>query len=530
MTERKLMFVRRSLPVAALLLAASCSSGSGGVASLRTVSGSFKTTYWLDDGSKTTVNSPPPNAATLKAILSPNGSAAGYTIIPITLDSTQSFTVSNVPEGPYFLQLDSERYEVCHGCPGPPYDNYVEVVSTQLIELRADSPDLTSVTAGRPDIVLPDPNQVWPIHLEVSGLAPWVPADPVAPRTPGDSVVTASSQANHYGNFAPTSTPPGSTVARGNWFNFGGLPDASKHDVLYAYQRSTTTVADGSSAGTVVASSRFARLTDLTMTQSTSNVSLTLTNSAPQTGEVSADIRYAQFAALAPLVHPTAVPSAFYGAFVNVVAAPHSVEYPDKPGPFEVTNLFFLANVPAPVTDVNYGTLHYGEFLDPLWKTYRAVTYTFDTQVPSALECCAGGSITSRVPMPAEPGPIVPVLGPPTQPRIEGRDAFADQNGVGVGLEPVITWSPPTLGQPTSYQITISSQTQPVIAGETRTISAIIYSGRRFKLPPGFLKQGSQYTATISARLAPWDTFDRAAFRVGVPFHTADCLTGIFSP
>jgi len=522
MTERKRMFVRRSILVAALLLAA-----CGAPPSLRTVSGSLKTTYWLDDGSKITVSSPPPNGQMVTAILIPDGIAAGYTIIPITLDSNQGFMVSNVPEGPYFLQLDSARYEFCQGCPGPPpYDHRAEVVFTQLIELRADSPDLNYVTAGRLDVVASGPNQMWVIHLEVSGLAPWVVGDPLTPWVPGDSVATTSSQASHYGNFAPTSIPPGSTVAGGNWFSFGGLPDASKHDVLFAYQLSTSTVADGSSAGTVAASSRFARLTDLTMTPSTSNVNVTLTNSAPQTGEVPADIRYSQFAALAPLVHPTAVPSGF-GAYVSVWAVPHSVEYPDTPGPFERTSVFQLANVPAPVTDVNYGTLHYGEFLDPLWKTYRTVRYAFDTQIPFDAYV-GGGSITSKVPMPAEPGPMVPVLGPPTQPRIEGRDAFADQNGV--GLQPVITWSPPTLGQPTSYQITISRQTQPVIVGETRVISAIIYSGRIFKLPPGFLRQGSQYTAKISARLAPWDTFDHAVFREGVPFHTADCVTGIFSP
>src|SRR5712692_4250984 len=492
--------VRRSLSFAALLLAASCSSACDGIPSLRTVSGTFKTTYWLDDGTKTTVNSPPPNGQTVKAILVPTGTTAGYTTIPITLDSNQSFTLSNVPAGPYFLQLDAPRFPICQGCPGGNF--HEEVVFTQLIELRADSPDLTFLSAARPDVV----HTGRFIHLEVSGLAPWVS---------GDSVVTASSQAAHYGRFSPSPTPSaGSTAAGGTLGLFDGLPDASKHDVFYVYQRSTTTVGNGSSVGTVAAASRFARLTDLTITQTTSSVSLTLTDSAPQTGAVAADIRYSQFAALAPLVHPTAVPSVF-GAFVSVPAVPHSLEYPDKPSPFERTTLFFLSNVPAPTTDVNYATLHYGEFLDPLWKTFRSVAYLFDAQVPSVE---GGGSIISSVPIPAEPGPIVPVLGPPTQPRIAGRDAFADQNGV--GLQPVITWSLPTLGHPTSYQITITRHTQPVIAGETRTISAIVYSSRTFKLPPGFMKQGSQYTATISARSGPWDTFDHAPFREGIPFHT----------
>src|SRR5260370_32281560 len=221
MIQRKLMFVRRSLSFAALLLVASCSSAGDGISSLRTVSGTFKTTYWLDDGTKTTVNSPPPNGQTVKAILVPNGTAAGYTTIPITLDSNQSFTLSNVPAGPYFLQLDGSRFPICQGCPGGNFRE--EVVFTQLIELRADSPDLTFLSAARPDVVRAGPL----IHLEVSGLAPWVS---------GDSVVTASSQAAHYGRFSPSPIPSARSTAPGGTLGlFVGLPDASKHDGFYVY-------------------------------------------------------------------------------------------------------------------------------------------------------------------------------------------------------------------------------------------------------------------------------------------------------
>jgi hypothetical protein len=120
------------------------------------------------------------------------------------------------------------------------------------------------------------------------------------------------------------------------------------------------------------------------------------------------------------------------------------------------------------------------------------------------------------------------MLGPATQPRIEGRDAFPRQSGV--GLQPTFTWSPPAIGQATSYQVTVADVSQPVIAGETRVLSAIVYSGRSFKIPPGLLKQGRFYAATISARSGPWDTFDHAPLQKGIPFHSADCVTGVFSP
>ena len=130
--------------------------------------------------------------------------------------------------------------------------------------------------------------------------------------------------------------------------------------------------------------------------------------------------------------------------------------------------------------------------------------------------------------MSPDPGPVAPALGPPTHPQIEGRDAFVTQGGV--GLQPTFTWSPPALGQATSYVVTITNQRQPAIAGEMRTLSAIVYKARSFKVPPGFLRAGDQYVATITARSAPWDTFDHAPFRQGLPFHSADCMTGFFTP
>src|SRR5260370_42336552 len=115
---------------------------------MRTVSGTFETTYWPDDGSKTTVSSPPPEGYTAKAILVPEATDAGYTTIPIVLDSNQSFLLSDVPAGPYFLELDRKAAALCPGCPGGAPE---EVALTQPIEVRPGSPGLAAPSAARPD-------------------------------------------------------------------------------------------------------------------------------------------------------------------------------------------------------------------------------------------------------------------------------------------------------------------------------------------------------------------------------------------
>src|SRR6267142_361780 len=271
----------------AVLVAAACSSGGPG--SPRTVSGTFKTTYTPDDGSRTTVSSPPPDEQTATAILVPDGTAAGYTSVPITLDANHSFSLPGVPTGSYFLQLDAPVFPRCPTCPR----GFEQALSTQLIELRVDSPDLTTISAARPDLARDTPGAPFRPG-DASGLAPWVS---------GDSVLTASSQGLSYGRLSPSSPAPaaGAKSVRGIWLNFDlGLPDASKGDVFFAYQRSSTTIGTGDTSARLSAASRFARITDLTLTQSSPSLSVTLTDSAPQTGAIRADFRYSQFAALAP--------------------------------------------------------------------------------------------------------------------------------------------------------------------------------------------------------------------------------------
>jgi hypothetical protein len=469
----------------------------------------------VDDGSKTTLSSAPPYGKTAKAILVPDASVGGYTTLPITLSADQGFLIPDVPAGPYFLQLDQKIFLPCPSCP---FSNSVEAISTELVELRANSPDLAIVTGARRDLAYRnDPS----LRLDVAGLAPW---------TSGSSIRTASSQALQYGRLHASPAPAvGATSVGGFWLNFAfatALPDASKGDVVFVYQRAATPVGSGATAATASAATRYTRLTNLTLSASSSGAAVTLTDSAPQTGAIHADFRYAQFAALAASVHPSAVPGAF-GAAASVLAVPHSIRYPDMPFGFEQTSLFTVESSPARTADVDYGTLHYGEFLDAHWNTYRYSAYAFDVDVPGGGTRAFPAQITSMVPMTPDPGPIAPAMGPPTQPRIEGRDAFATQTGV--GLQPTVTWSPPALGQATSYEVTISSRMQPV-AGETRTLSAVVYSGRAFKVPAGFLRQGSYYTASIAARSGPWDVFDRGPFRKGTPFHTAECYTGYFTP
>jgi hypothetical protein len=121
---------------------------------------------------------------------------------------------------------------------------------------------------------------------------------------------------------------------------------------------------------------------------------------------------------------------------------------------------------------------------------------------------------------------LVPVLGPPLSPKIQGLDAFQPQSGV--GLTPVVSWSPPSLGTPTSYEVGVS----PTGPGSFyASLSFTVYGQTSLRIPPGFLVSGVSYQLSISSFQAPWDTLGRPPMRTGAPWATANSLSSAtFTP
>ena len=100
----------------------------------------------------------------------------------------------------------------------------------------------------------------------------------------------------------------------------------------------------------------------------------------------------------------------------------------------------------------------------------------------------------------------------------------------GVGVQPTISWSPPSIGNPTSYIVEIKALALPCASGQVAGVTAVIHGGTSFKVPAGILMPTIGYRATVSARQAPWDTPDTGPFRTGTPLHSAQCVTAQFVP
>lgn len=125
---------------------------------------------------------------------------------------------------------------------------------------------------------------------------------------------------------------------------------------------------------------------------------------------------------------------------------------------------------------------------------------------------------------------MVPRVGPVLAPKVGGLDATADI-ATPVGTEPVISWSPPALGTPTAYMLSISRLD--VVGGATAEAPVLwtkVYSGTSFRVPPGILVAGARYVAFIRSVQAPWDVLDTNPYAQGTPAHYTPRLTGQFTP
>ncbi|MFL5312394.1 MAG: hypothetical protein ACJ79H_18320 [Myxococcales bacterium] len=478
----------------------------------RDVTGAFAKIFWTDDGRKSRVNTPQPGV-TISALV-PTAGRGYQRFAGVFAPDGSSFTIHAVPAGRYFLEIEGmARRE-----------------GAVLYEFTTSTPDLSSVVAYRQDLArTANPT---PVTLNVSNLDPWTPGNTLT----GDQFEVASSQANlslrpwFRGGPAAGSTSFDGTV---DWRDVlsvvpgnpvAGLPDASKGDVLWFYQASHRTLGTGPAAAVYRPATKAARVSTVTLRDGVAATIDVPLAPVPQTGSMTADVRYTQFAALTPDVGPSATTHQFS---FDVFAVPHGTHFPDMPQDSPVVRPLLLAyDFTAGSTslpDTSYGTVAYGQFGDSqLWQEYRQTLYFYD--VPFSARGSAAESLTAfaAAQEPMSSAPIEPALGPVRAPQVNGRSLFQPQNGV--GTQPTISWSAPVLGAATSVVVNIVA-----LDGST-ALEATVRSESSFTMPPGVLTPGRPYVAILTARQAPWDGADAPPFRFGLPFYSTDCITSTFTP
>jgi hypothetical protein len=503
-----------------------CTAGACGPPPTRTVTGSFHAFFAHDDGSFT---EGPDNTAFVApdSLLFANG-AGGTTSVAITLDQNGDFTVPNVPFGTYYLRTTTGT-----SIPNGTVFGSTATTGVTLTPLTTGNPDLTFVVHGRADAKAP--TQPTPVTLTLNGLDPWE-------RTGIFDHIYMGSAGARVDELVPGSQEPavGSTSATvtfdwksSNIFSLNWLPDAAAGDTTVFVQRHHVSLDNGGSASV---STRFAKSTDFTVVDGT-GASATLTmQAAPLSSTLPTAGAFSQFAALVPVMNPAASvqpdPSGltFPSSQVSLFGVPGSIAYPDTSLSVdgEIAHEGLYAYTGALDTDVDYGPLSFGGFLGAPYQEYRQFTYS------AGLVLTADGNSTGLSPTFVQLTPvdqagptIAPVLSPVRSPLIGGQDAFAPQTGV--GLTPTFSWTPPALGSPTAYAITIQMISPSNDPDEIGIINISSFTGTSFTLPDGLLISGRAYAAIITAVQMPGQDVNRPN-RVGLPELTTDAVTNIFRP
>jgi hypothetical protein len=491
------------------------------LASARTVSGVLQTLYTRDDGTQALVPGWPleMTGANLTALVIPDESTSGYTTIAVTPGADGSFSVTNVPGRNYFIQVDVPSIGLNSLGETP-------LIARSLYETNLDHPDLTILVHGRPDRVLA--TQPTTVTFDITNLSPRF--------ANSSNLKILSPQAGVFG--IPIGSLLSPRVAAGatsilsalNWEQLGFLPDATKGDVTYFYERDFTVLQKGGSQGFFSFTSRYAANTTFSVADGSPATFSAALIDAPQTGNVSLNILSSKFAALSSAVNPSAVPSA---AGVSLLAlAPGgtwnlSLSQASLPVPLQLTSLMVLGDA-DPSNDIDFGPLTYGRFLSDTWQEALSWSYEYDISAAAGNGVLFGEVYSALMPVPSSPILLAPIIGPPLAPMIDGADAFLTQTGVGQG--PTLSWSAPALGSATQYNITLSADQDPgVQAGEVATLTVSLYSRTSFTVPAGFLHAGRRYRGNITAINSP-QTIDSPPLQSFLPIHQVGCDFVFFTP
>lgn len=490
----------------------------------------------------------------------------GYTTFPgeVTLDS--KLRIAGVPEGPYLLVLTSAPPASIPGAPR----------ITSFFATSARTLDLGLTRDGRPDTVaITKPTT---LHVDATLTKPWqsLTTDGMGnitqPRE--DSLQLISHNASMMSTFFAIETTDGSFPADGatqvSWnidarwaFAYAGDPvlvDGSKGDdfTLLHDVEETVGVSDGVDPwkeATFRSTREALHPTVPTMTNGgTSTVSGAFTPVKPSSFAL--DYKGSAFNALLPGVPSNA-------SFVSVTI---DLE-PGTPQPLigvhaTLLDLFALGltaySNPAcggvgcdPATcasgcDLGHyvvpgdyaHTFSYGnpfDFGQEIASVYVSVATDVTALLPEGTPDRLRASFILQAPVSEVNGrPVIPTLGVPLAIKVNGQEAPYTQVTKGVGWTPELTWSPPTLGTPTSYQVTVVDFTDlPDNSGsiaDRLNIARFDLTEPRVRIPVGLLQFGKFYCFLVAARAQ--DADDRAAPYKVRPVHDAlsQTFTGIVTP
>lgn len=474
---------RRGL--AALLLAALAAAGCTGTD--RTVSVTVIDRVWQEDATSETQ---PADALKAVRLVPGDGSPA----LDGVRTAAGTWTIGRVPAGPFIVDatfLDGHHL---------------------FLEADADAIDLGG--DGFPWLALTSP--ATSVGIPLAGLLPW--------RGASDRLQYYAHAIGGADAFTPA-LEDGATsgTAAYEWpfaeRSIGSTTLLERADVVHAVQqRAATIAATGDTVRVAVAA---ASTSGVELTRTGDNL-LPLHFAAPAASR-SIRLRWSAgaFAAATPGVSDPVRTS------LAVAAVP-------GPAPWFTGAGLELLSVEPPaagaLADRDDGTATYRRATPKGWREY------LDAQCVRSEPRLAPGAAapvqvwaSTRVTAPAEavPDPIAPAVSAVRDVTVAGRDASQVQDGVGDG--PVLAWSAPATGTPTSVRVDVY-EFLPRTMLSIKIAAAFVTTRTSVQVPAGTLVAGKAYLARITAVASPSDRAGVAPYRLRPPWTQVEQFTEVFTP
>lgn len=463
------------------------STSSSGGHDLRDVGGTFLDTHLTEAGEST--HPIDPSTVTLSALVA---GKEGFTSHAGTLGEDGTFTLPGVPEGEYYLEIAS---------PGS--------APTFLVTTERTL-DLGAVRSGRVDAKAPTLPTV--VAITASGLTPWQDADSLEVFSLGAGTWDGSGILAFTGLLtAGTTTLAGFEVDSADW-RAPALLDGTRGDRV-----SITHLTTRNDAGFVYKAVGEA-LTPPPFTQSDGQASVIEGSFQPTPQEhVALSVKRSALDQVAMEGSPAALITG------------HEVYLHAEPG-----GASRATSSPTPTlllgtdSDAADGALEldYGDPFPAAWATIASVgvTYTaFYTLPGESTPMNVNGFASVVAPIDDLAGePVTPRIGSPQHLQIGGQDGSGAVSGV--GLTPEIQWSPPTLGKPDAYAVSVRR----LEANKSiKRVARLVTTGTSVVIPPGILIAGGSYVLVVTARTG----YDPARPNIsGTTYATADALSGLLTP
>ncbi len=428
-----------------------------------------------------------------------SGGSGAVMAYPAKGGADGSFTIDKVPDGPFWLQVGSDRF---------------------LWTQRRDV-NLNHYHPGRPDPKLAATSPTT-VVFSLSGLAPWQDAD--------DIQFTAANLNLNESPLSYTDTLPNIGdmtlgMASLDWSQISApyLIDGAKGDAVILGQLEAAVTAMGVPFLALTRSLAVPSFTQVDGGKTT--VAGALVNTAPG-GNFQAIWKRSRFESLLLNVNPSATSYSQDASLSANPAGPDHGEIGQSP------DLLRIQPTPG-ITDLDLGTLSYRNPFPAVWPLHGKFSHTFI--IAYALtgadnKASLLGSIGVAQPAEQFSNGVGPLIGPVGHPRIGGKDAFA--GGTGIGVTPDLSWDAPAIGVLTGTTVIVYRIELPAGQRYPRTVkvATLITTGLTVTTPPGLLVAGKTYVFQFRALSQPGLDLSWTPFQDRLPKGYADALSGIFSP